>query len=94
MSNTEQNLSQIGNSLHGLSRLLEHTERNLKGLSEEELNDLVVVMWLANRKLKHFVNQFNSFREVFEARCSPNAEGAKPMIERIKAQFRWRKNDQ
>lgn len=93
MTSPEENMAQLGSSLHTLWRLVHYAEGSLKGLSEEELDRVFLMTWRASGKLQKLVTRFNQFEDVLEARRSLNAEGAESMIEKIKAQFRWRKND-
>lgn len=93
MTSPEENMAQLGSSLQTLLRLVHYSEEKLKGLSEEELDRVFLMTWRASGKLEKLVIRFNQFEDVLDAHRSPNAEGAESMIEKIKAQFRWRKND-
>lgn len=91
MSKAEENLAQVGSSLHALWKLLRYAKEDLKALNGQELDRVYLMTWRADGHLEQLTTQLNEFKNALDSRRGSDAESIDSMIDRIKAQFPWRK---
>ena len=86
-----RNLTQVGTSLDGVTRLLTYcSDDKLRPMTESELNGLLLMTWRARQHVDAFNEQFELFEKALDAHMNPDAGNIGSMMESLKARFRRR----